>query len=263
MSQQAITRDNVTIGIDGVLYVRIVDPYAASYGVEDPIFAVSQIAQTTMRSELGRMKLDETFEERENLNQGIVNAINAAAKPWGLTCLRYEIRDITPPPSVRSAMDTQAEAERRKRAEILQSEGERQSEMNRAEGERAAVVMRAEAEAQTITKVAQATAQGIREVAAAVQSPGGQSATSLRVAEKWVEAFGKLAKETNSVIVPASVGDPGAMIAQAMAIYGKVATQSSSNAGAVQGAGRSVESTSAPKDVPSVRDVIAQQDERR
>jgi len=256
VSQQAITRDNVTIGIDGVLYVRIVDPYAASYGVEDPIFAVSQIAQTTMRSELGRMKLDETFEERENLNQGIVNAINAAAKPWGLTCLRYEIRDITPPVSVRSAMDTQAEAERRKRAEILQSEGERQSDMNRAEGERAAIVMRAEAEAETILKVARATAEGIREVASAARGPGGPEATSLRVAEKWVEAFSQLAKESNSIVIPANLGDPGSMIAQAMAIYGKVnATQNANSLGSSSGKSGDG-SSSLPSDVPSVREVL-------
>jgi regulator of protease activity HflC (stomatin/prohibitin superfamily) len=219
LSQQAITRDNVTIGIDGVLYVRVIDAYAASYGVEDPIFAVSQIAQTTMRSELGRMKLDETFEERENLNQGIVNAINTAAKPWGLTCLRYEIRDITPPPSVRLAMDTQAEAERRKRAEILQSEGERQSEMNRAEGERSAAIMRAEAESETIRRVAIATAEGIRIVAQAQSTPGGREATGLRVAEKYIEAFSQLAKQGNTIIVPANVSDAGGMIAQAMAVY--------------------------------------------
>ena len=220
VSQQAITKDNVTIGIDGVLYLRIVDPFAASYGVEDPIFAVSQIAQTTMRSELGRMKLDETFQERDMLNESIVKAINKAAEPWGLTCLRYEIRDITPPASVRAAMDTQAEAERRKRAEILQSEGERQSEMNRAEGERAAVVMRAEAEAETISRVAKATAAGIRTVAQAAVEPGGRDATALRVAEKWVEAFAKLAQKSNSIIVPANLGDPSAMIAQAMAVFG-------------------------------------------
>ena len=203
-------------------YVRVIDAYAASYGVEDAIFAVSQIAQTTMRSELGKMKLDETFEERENLNQGIVDAINAAAKPWGLTCLRYEIRDITPPSSVRIAMDTQAEAERRKRAEILQSEGERQSEINRAEGERAAAVMRAEAESETIRRIASATAEGIEIVANATMQQGGKEATALRVAEKYVDAFANLAQKGNTVIIPANVGDAGAMIAQAMAIYGSV-----------------------------------------
>jgi len=265
VSQQAITRDNVTIGIDGVLYVRIVDPYAASYGVEDPLFAVSQIAQTTMRSELGRMKLDETFEERDNLNKAIVNAINVAAAPWGLTCLRYEIRDITPPASVRAAMDTQAEAERRKRAEILQSEGERQSEMNRAEGERAAVVMRAEAEAETILKVANATAQGIRTVAQAAVGPGGRDATSLRVAEKWVEAFSKLAQKGNSVIIPANVGDPGSMIAQAMAVYGNVLksaggapTQPSAPSTPSDGKGDAAiePNPNADNGIPSIRDVL-------
>lgn len=253
VSQQAITRDNVTIGIDGVLYVRIVDPYAASYGVEDPLFAVSQIAQTTMRSELGRMKLDETFEERENLNQGIVNAINAAAKPWGLTCLRYEIRDITPPASVRAAMDTQAEAERRKRAEILQSEGERQSEINRAEGERAATVMRAEGESETIRRIASATAEGIRLVAEATLSKGGKEATSLRVAEKYVDAFSNLAQKGNTVIIPANVNDAGSMIAQAMAIYGNVVKGNKPNniEAAEQQQPRQENS-----EVPSIRDVL-------
>jgi regulator of protease activity HflC (stomatin/prohibitin superfamily) len=264
VSQQAITRDNVTIGIDGVLYVRIVDAYAASYGVEDPLFAVSQIAQTTMRSELGRMKLDETFEERDNLNKAIVKAINLAAEPWGLTCLRYEIRDITPPASVRAAMDTQAEAERRKRADILQSEGERQSEVNRAEGERAAAVMRAEAEAETITRVANATASGIRTVAQAATGPGGRDATSLRVAEKWVDAFGKLAQKGNSIIIPANVGDAGSMIAQAMAVYGNVMKSSQKNGPAgpddhdnrnskETGSGSQQESASG---VPSIRDIL-------
>jgi len=261
VSQQAITRDNVTIGIDGVLYIRIVDPYAASYGVEDPLFAVSQIAQTTMRSELGRMKLDETFEERDNLNQSIVKAINTAAHSWGLTCLRYEIRDITPPASVRAAMDTQAEAERRKRAEILQSEGERQSEMNRAEGERAAAVMRAEAEAESITRVANATASGIRTVAEAAIGPGGRDATSLRVAEKWVEAFSKLAQKGNSIIIPANVGDAGSMISQAMAVYGSVLKANEEHgprSKSQKQLGKAADSNSEGSlgDVPSIRDVL-------
>ncbi|KAH9254596.1 hypothetical protein BASA81_007353 [Batrachochytrium salamandrivorans] len=258
VSQQAITRDNVTIGIDGVLYVRVVDPYQASYGVEDPIYAVSQIAQTTMRSELGRMKLDETFEERENLNQGIVDAINTAAKPWGLTCLRYEIRDITPPASVRMAMDTQAEAERRKRAEILQSEGERQSEINRAEGERASAVMRAEAESETIRRIAIATAEGIRTVAEATLANGGREATGLRVAEKYVDAFANLAQKGNTIIIPANVADAGGMIAQAMAIYGNISAATT----------KPVTPTTSPSNnnhiredlneqVPSIRDVLS------
>jgi len=221
-NQQAITKDNVTINIDGVLYVKVVSAYDASYGVEDAIFAVMQLAQTTMRSELGKITLDKTFEERENLNRSIVNAINEAALAWGVQCLRYEIRDITPPPSVRQSMDMQAEAERRKRADILQSEGERQAQVNAAEGHKKAVVMRAEAEAQKIELRAKATATGIRTVSESLRGPGGKEATSLRIAEQYVEAFGKLAKSTNSVVLPANVGDPASMVAQAMSVYSSI-----------------------------------------
>lgn len=218
-NQQAITKDNVTISIDGVLYVKVVSPYDASYGVEDAIFAVVQLAQTTMRSELGKITLDKTFEERENLNRSIVNAINEAALSWGVQCLRYEIRDIAPPPSVRQSMDMQAEAERRKRAEILQSEGDRQAQVNEAEGHKQAVIMKAEAEAQKITLRAEATAQGLKIISEALQKPGGMDATALRIAEQYLDAFGNLAKTTNSVVLPANVGDPAGMVAQAMSVF--------------------------------------------
>ncbi len=221
--QQAITLDNVTITIDGVLYVRVVNPYAASYGVEDALFAITQLAQTSMRNELGRMTLDSTFAQREILNTNIVKAINSASEEqWGIRCLRYEIRDIAPPIAVRNAMDRQAEAERTKRAEILRSEGERQSEINVAEGHRAKVIMEAEAEAESIIKRAKATAEGIRTVADAMSAPGGANATSLRVAEQYISAFSNLAKSTNSIIVPANPADPSHMIAQAMSIFGAV-----------------------------------------
>jgi len=186
------------------------------------IFAVTQLAQTTMRSELGKITLDKTFEERENLNHNIVEAINGAANSWGVQCLRYEIRDISPPQSVRNAMDLQAEAERRKRAEILQSEGDRQAEVNMAEGRKQAVIMEAEAEAESILRKAKATAAGIEYVAKALNSPHGREATSLRVAEQYVQAFGKLAKESTSIIVPANANDASSMVAQAMSVYGAI-----------------------------------------
>ena len=221
-NQQAITKDNVTIAIDGVLYVRVISPYDASYGVEDAIFAVVQLAQTTMRSELGKITLDKTFEERENLNRNIVDAINDAALAWGVKCLRYEIRDITPPPSVRQSMDMQAEAERRKRAEILQSEGDRQAQVNEAEGAKQAVIMKAEAEAQKITLEANATALALRTISRAMAEQGGRDASALRIAEQYVEAFGNLAKTTNTVLLPSNVADPAAMVAQAMSVFSAV-----------------------------------------
>lgn len=218
-NQQAITRDNVTISIDGVLYIKIVSPYDASYGVERVIFAVTQLAQTTMRSELGKITLDKTFEERENLNANIVKAINSAATIWGIECLRYEIRDISPPQSVRNAMDLQAEAERRKRAEILQSEGDRQAEVNLAEGRKQAVIMEAEAAAEAIERRAKATANGIASISQALEKPGAHYATSLRIAEQYVEAFAKMANSSNTVVIPANTNDASGMVAQAMTIY--------------------------------------------
>lgn len=249
-SQQAITKDNVTIGLDGVLFFKIIDPVKASYGIEEPIYSMSQLAQTTMRSELGKMTLDKTFEERENLNHNIVTAINNAAQPWGITCLRYEIRDIIPPNSIRAAMDLQAESERRKRADITQAEGHKQSVVNRAEGERAAAIMRAEAESETIKRVAIATAEGIREVSNAISAKGGSEATSLRVAEKYVEAFEKLARTSNTVVIPANVGDVSSMVTQAMAIFGTISAGKSDNNKVISGEGRS------KSVIPSIKDDV-------
>jgi len=220
-NMQAITKDNVTIGIDGVLYARIVDAYAASYGVQDPLFAVTQLAQTTLRSEIGKLTLDKTFEEREALNKTIVDMVNDAAKVWGVHCLRHEIRDIVPPASIKQAMELQVEAERRKRAEILQSEGDRESAINTAEGHRQAAILHAEGEARAIEERSRATAEGIKVLSEALTA-NGDKAASLRVAEQWVAAWKELAKNSNTLIVPANAGDASTMIAQGLRIFGQV-----------------------------------------
>ncbi|XWS50247.1 hypothetical protein CRYUN_Cryun12cG0072000 [Craigia yunnanensis] len=228
--QSAITKDNVSILIDGVLYVKIVDPKLASYGVENPIYAVIQLAQTTMRSELGKITLDKTFEERDTLNEKIVEAINVAAKDWGLQCLRYEIRDISPPRGVRAAMEMQAEAERKKRAQVLESEGERQANINIADGRKSSVILaseaarmdqvnRAQGEAEAILARAQATAKGIALVSQSLKENGGVEAASLRIAEQYIKAFGDIAKESTTMLLPSSAANPANMIAQALTMY--------------------------------------------
>ncbi|KAG4441681.1 hypothetical protein IFR05_002815 [Cadophora sp. M221] len=234
-SQSAITADNVTLELDGVLYTRVFDAYKASYGVEDAEYAISQLAQTTMRSEIGQLTLDHVLKERAALNTNITTAINEAAQDWGIVCLRYEIRDIHAPEGVVAAMHRQVTAERSKRAEILDSEGQRQSAINIAEGRKQSVILASEAlkseqinmasgEAEAILLKAKATAAGIDAVAKSIASgkESAQGAVSLSVAEKYVEAFGKLAKEGTAVVVPGNVGDIGSMIASAMAVYGKV-----------------------------------------
>ncbi|OJK00465.1 hypothetical protein ASPACDRAFT_118753 [Aspergillus aculeatus ATCC 16872] len=234
-SQNAITADNVTLELDGVLYTRVVDAYKASYGVEDAEYAISQLAQTTMRSEIGQLTLDHVLKERATLNTNITQAINEAAQSWGVVCLRYEIRDIHAPEGVVAAMHRQVTAERSKRAEILDSEGQRQSAINIAEGRKQSVILASEAmraerinqaagEAEAILLKAQATAKGIDLVAKAIEAgqENAHGALSLSVAEKYVDAFSKLAKEGTAVVVPGNVGDMGNMIAQAMAVYGKV-----------------------------------------
>lgn len=228
--QAAITKDNVTLNIDGILYVKVIDPVEASYGVSNPYTAVTQLAQTTMRAEIGKITLERTFEERETMNANIVTAINEAAGKWGVQCMRYEIRNITPPKSVLQAMELQVAADRQKRAEILNSEGKSQAVVNLATADKQQVVLRSEAaltdqsnrakgQAEAIRQVAQATADGIREVAKAINDQGGEDAVALRVAEKYIDAFAELAKESTTLLLPANANDAGSMVAQAMAVY--------------------------------------------
>ncbi|KAK9916610.1 hypothetical protein WJX75_004826 [Coccomyxa subellipsoidea] len=238
-NQSAITKDNVSLMIDGVLFVKVIDPVRASYGVEDAYFAVVQLAQTTMRSELGKITLDKTFEERAVLNQNIVRSIQEAATDWGLQCMRYEIRDISPPPGVKAAMELQAEAERKKRAQILESEGTKQAKINQAEGEKETIILKSEAartdainratgEAEAIYRRADATAKGIQIVSEAVTGPGGSEAAALRVAEQYLAAFSNIAKEGNTLLLPAAANDPASMVAQALSIYKTVSAQNRS-----------------------------------
>lgn len=228
--QTAITQDNVSVILDGIVYVRIVDPVAASYGVKDPIQAVTQLVQTTMRSELGKLPLDQTFEERESLNAKIVEAINLAALSWGIQCLRYEIKDIKMPEDIRKAMELQMTAERQKRAHILESEGLRQSRINESEGQKRAQINIAEAaqidrvnrargESEAIEALSEATAHSIERIALALNQVGGERAAALQIAEKYIEAFRQLAKEGNTIVLPSNLQHPATMVAEALSIY--------------------------------------------
>ncbi len=227
--QICITKDNVQVGVDGVVFLQVIDPKMSSYGIANYRFAVLQLAQTTMRSEIGKIDLDKTFEERTLVNQQVVAAIDEASIGWGVKTLRYEIKNINPPKTVLHAMEKQMMAEREKRAVILESEGEKQSAINVAEGNRQKVVLESEAtqqqsvnlamgEAEAIKAVAIATAEGITTVAKAIKADGGSEAVQLRVAEQLVEQYGKLAKTTNTMILPANFGDMGSMIASAMTV---------------------------------------------
>jgi len=225
--QVCITRDNVQVAVDGILYLKVLNPERASYGISDFHFALSQLAQTTLRSEIGKIELDRTFEERTNINIQVVNELDKASESWGVKVLRYEIKNITPPKGVLDAMEKQMRAEREKRALILTSEGERDAAINQAEGEKQQVIKASEAKKQqqineadgaaaAILAIAQATAEGLRKVAETIQVPGGQEAVQLRVAEQYITKFGELAKTNNTLILPASVSDVGSMIAVAM-----------------------------------------------
>jgi regulator of protease activity HflC (stomatin/prohibitin superfamily) len=225
--QVCITRDNVQVSVDGILYLKVLNPQRASYGISDYNFALIQLGQTTLRSEIGKIELDRTFEERTNINIQVVNELDKASDPWGVKVLRYEIKNITPPKGVLDAMEKQMRAEREKRAVILTSEGERDAAINQAEGEKQQVIKASEAKKQqqineaegaasAILAIAQATAEGLRKVAETIQVPGGQEAVQLRVAEQYITKFGELAKTTNTLILPATVSDVGSMIALAM-----------------------------------------------
>ncbi|MBI3607459.1 MAG: paraslipin [Nitrospirae bacterium] len=225
--QICITKDNVQVGIDGVLFLRVVDAQKASYGIGSYMFAITQLAQTTLRSEIGKIMLDRTFEERSTINALVVSELDKATEPWGVKVLRYEIKNITPPKDVLSAMEKQMRAEREKRAVILTSEGERDAKINRAEGDKQQVIKQSEGskeqqvnvaqgQAAAIREVADATAQAIRQVAAAITERGGLEAINLRVAEQWVAQFGHVAKETNTLILPANLGDMASLVAAAM-----------------------------------------------
>jgi regulator of protease activity HflC (stomatin/prohibitin superfamily) len=231
-AQVCITRDNVQVGVDGVLYLKVLNPERASYGISDYLFAISQLAQTTLRSEIGKIDLDRTFEERTNINMSVVSELDKASEPWGIKVLRYEIKNITPPQDVLAAMEKQMRAEREKRAVILTSEGARDAAVNTADGAKQEVIKASEArkqqqineaegEAAAILAVATATAEGLRRVADALQVTGGNEAMQLRVAEQYISQFGELAKKGNTLILPANAGDVASMIATAMQIVGR------------------------------------------
>jgi regulator of protease activity HflC (stomatin/prohibitin superfamily) len=231
-SQVCITKDNTQLQVDGILYFQVTDPMRASYGSSDYLMAITQLAQTTLRSMVGKMELDKTFEERDLINASVVNALDEAAMTWGVKVLRYEIKDLTPPAEILRSMQAQITAEREKRALIAASEGRRQEQINIATGEREAFIARSEGEKQAeinnalgeaaaITAVADATADAIRKIAAAIQQPGGEQAVQLKVAEKAVDAYAQLAKTNNTMIVPGNMSEVSALIGTAMALMNK------------------------------------------
>ena len=225
--QVCITKDNVQVAVDGVLYLKVLNPERASYGISDYRFAIVQLCQTTLRSEIGKIELDRTFEERTNINAQVVSEVDKASEAWGVKVLRYEIKNITPPQDILSAMEKQMRAEREKRATVLTSEGVRDAAINKAEGEKQQVIKASEArkqqqineaegQASAILSIANATSEGIRRVAESIQAPGGYEAVQLRVAEQYITQFGNLAKQGNSLIVPSNLTDIASMIAAAM-----------------------------------------------
>lgn len=239
-SQTCITKDNISVHVDGVLYLQVVDARAASYGIENYLFATQQLCQTTLRSEVGRIELDRTFEERDSINAKVVSAVDQAAEPWGVKILRYEIKDLLPPESVRDALEKQMRAERERRAVVATSEGDRQAKINVSEGakqeainlseaEKTRQINTAEGKAREIELLAEATAMGLRTVAEAINAPGGREAVQLRVAEQWIKEWGNLARETNTMIVPANVADVAGMLATAMSTLNRVNTNASTS----------------------------------
>lgn len=229
-SQSCITKDNIAVEVDGILYLQVIDPQKASYGIDHYRFASTQIAQTTMRSIIGKLELDKTFEERDTINTRIVEAVDVASDPWGVKVTRYEVKNITPPQSINDAMEKQMRAEREKRAVIAESEGQKQAIINRAEGDRQEMIARSEGEkqkrineaegkAKEIEFVASATANGIREIAVAINNDGGSDAVNLRIAEQYLTEFGKLAKENNTMILPSNLADISSVIASATSVF--------------------------------------------
>jgi regulator of protease activity HflC (stomatin/prohibitin superfamily) len=234
--QSCITKDNISVEVDGILYLQITDPVKASYGVDNYIFASTQLAQTTMRSEIGRIDLDKTFEERDKINQEIVTAVDKAAAPWGLKVTRHEIKNIVPPASIKDAMEKQMRAEREKRALIAESEGDKQAKINRAEGDKQEAIAKSEGEkmkrineaegrGQEIERVAQATAKGIREIATAINEKGGLDAVNLRIAEQYLGEFGKLAKQNNTMIIPSNLSDIAGTVGSVAKIFSTMSQQ--------------------------------------
>ncbi len=229
-SQACITKDNIQVEVDGILYYQIIDAVRASYGINDYAFACIQLAQTTMRSEVGKIDLDKTFEERDKINAEIVSAVDKAAEPWGLKMTRYEIKNIVPPPSIKDAMEKQMRAEREKRALIAESEGDKQAKINRAEGDKQEAIAKSEGEkmkrineaegrGQEIERVAMATAKGIREIATALNERGGMDAMNLRIAEQYLGEFGKLAKAGNTMIIPSNLADVAGMVGALTTVF--------------------------------------------
>jgi regulator of protease activity HflC (stomatin/prohibitin superfamily) len=228
-AQQCITKDNIAVEVDGILYMQVIDPKKASYGIMNYQFASIQLAQTTMRSVMGKLDLDKTFEERETINSAIVDAVDKASDPWGVKVTRYEVKNIVPPQSIKDAMEKHMRAEREKRATIAESEGDRQAKINRAEGDKKEMIARSEGEKQKrineaegrayeIEKVAQATAEGIRKIAVSINEKGGADAVNLRIAEQYINEFGNLAKTNNSIIIPSNLADIASIIKVATSV---------------------------------------------
>lgn len=231
-SQSCITKDNIAVEVDGILYLQVIDAKKASYGIDNYLFASTQIAQTTMRSIIGKLDLDKTFEEREAINTKIVDAVDLASEPWGIKVTRYEISNIVPPQSIKDAMEKQMRAEREKRALIAESEGQKQAKINRAEGDKGELISRSEGEKQKrineaegksseIKKVAEATAVGIEKIALALNKKGGNEAMNLRVAEQYISEFGKLAKENNTMILPSNLTDVASIVSTITSVVNK------------------------------------------
>jgi regulator of protease activity HflC (stomatin/prohibitin superfamily) len=227
--QQCITKDNIAVEVDGILYMQVVDPKKASYGIDNYRFAATQLAQTTMRSVMGKLDLDKTFEERDVINSAIVDAVDKASDPWGVKVTRYEVKNILPPQSIKDAMEKQMRAEREKRALIAESEGDRQAKINRAEGDKREMIARSEGEKQKrineaegraveIQRVAEATAEGIRKIAASINEKGGAEAVNLRIAQQYLDEFGKLAKTNNTMIIPSDLADIAGVIRTATSV---------------------------------------------